>query len=432
MASYRKDKNAYLSDSTTVFEVVMLADKYGNLVGSANPSGTAVDAFGRARSSQPFTLFESFNRYQENSKYSTALAGSSTKTFDANSSSVLLSNTTTSGDEVIRESNRVFAYQPGKSLLILHTFVMDSPKTNLRQRVGYFNSQNGIFFQQNGSTYSFVRRSFVSGSVVDTAVDQSSWNLDKLDGTGPSRLTADFTKAQIMFIDIEWLGVGSVRCGFIINGQYVHCHSFHHSNIIASTYMTTACLPSRMEITNTGTVASSSTLRQICASVISEGGFELRSSKARTIGTADIAAGYSLSAANTFYPVVSLRLKSTNLDGIAILKSGALLPISAGNYRYKLVTGATITAGSWVSAGTDSIVEYNITGTGYTGGADLVSGFVSATNQSGGTISLSNNLLQYQLERNSLSSTPITLTLVACSDGVNKTVCGSVDWEEIT
>lgn len=432
MANYRKDTNSYLADSTTIFEVVMLADKYGNLIGGANPTGMAVDAFGRARSSQPFTLFESFNRYQENSKYSFAVTGSGTKTFDANNSMISMNTTTSSGDEVIRESNRVFAYQPGKSLLALHTFVMDSPKTNLRQRIGYFNTQNGIFFQQNGSTYSFVKRSYVSGAVVDTVADQSSWNLDKLDGNGPSKLTADFTKAQIMFIDIEWLGVGTVRCGFIINGQYVHCHSFHHSNIIASTYMTTACLPSRMEITNTGTVASSSTFKHICTSVISEGGFELRSSKARTIGTADIATGYSLAAANTFYPVVSMRLKSGNLDAISVLKSGTLLPISTGNYRYKLVSGATITGGSWVSAGSDSVMEYNITGTSYTGGTDLTSGFVSATNQAGGVINLSNNLLQYQLERNALTSTPTTFTLVVCSDGATKTVCGSVDWEEIT
>ena len=144
------------------------------------------------------------------------------------------------------------------------TFVMNTSKTNLRQRVGYFGSNNGFFLEQNGTTIQFVKRSSVTGSVVDTPITQSNWNIDKLDGTGPSLLTLDLTSPQILFIDLEWLGVGSVRMGFVINGQFIHCHTFHHANSNTApkgAYMQTACLPIRQEIENTAATASNSTLK---------------------------------------------------------------------------------------------------------------------------------------------------------------------------
>lgn len=181
---------------------------------------------------------------------------------------------TGSTDSIIRETTKVFSYQPGKSLLIMTTFVPATPKVNLRQRIGYFGADNGMYFEIDGTTAYFVERSLSTGT--ETRVAQSSWNIDKLDGTGPSGITLSKDKAQILWMDIEWLGLGTVRIGFVIDGDFVHCHSFHHANIIQSTYITTASLPLRYEISNTGITTSSSTLKQVCSSVISEGGYELR------------------------------------------------------------------------------------------------------------------------------------------------------------
>jgi hypothetical protein len=153
-----------------------------------------------------------------------------------------LAVTTTSGSKVYRETLRVFPYQPGKSLLILSTFVFNEAKTNLRQRAGYFDNNNGFFLELSGTTLSFVRRSYVSGTLVETKIPQSDWNTDKLDGTGLSGITLDMTKAQILWSDMEWLGVGSVRMGFVIDGVLITCHTFNHANIISSTYITTATL----------------------------------------------------------------------------------------------------------------------------------------------------------------------------------------------
>ena len=237
--------------------------------------GMAVDAFGRARMSQPYTLFDSQNRYAADNQFDTSTATGGSTTYQANESTVDLNVTASSGSQVVRQTYRNFPYQPGKSLLVLTTFVMNAAKTGLRQRVGYFNTQNGIFFQQNDSTLSFVLRTYTSGIASDArTVNQADWNGDKLDGTGDSGFTLDPSKSQIFFIDVEWLGVGSVRCGFIINGQYVIAHTFNNANDLAKVYMTTAILPVRYEITNTAGTASSSTMKQVCSTVISEGGYE--------------------------------------------------------------------------------------------------------------------------------------------------------------
>jgi hypothetical protein len=156
-----------------------------------------LDAFGRLRVSNPFTLFDSSHRFDDNELWSSATATGGAVTFNASQGLVDLAVTAASGSEVIRETTKVFSYQPGKSLLILSTFVMSPAKTNLRQRVGYYGTQNGLYFQLNNSTLSFVERSLVSGSVTESVVNQSSWNVDKMDGTGPSGITLDITKAYV-------------------------------------------------------------------------------------------------------------------------------------------------------------------------------------------------------------------------------------------
>ena len=203
------------------------------------------DAFGRLRVSQPLTLFDSSHRYRDNGLWNTDITSGGTVVFSPNEGLVNLNVTTTSGSQVLRETTKVFSYQPGKSLLVMNTFVMAPAQTNLRQRVGYFGTDNGIYVQLKDNTVSFVERSLVTGLVTETIVDQSSWNADKLDGNGPSGITLDITKAQILFMDIEWLGEGTVRIGFVIDGNFIVCHRFNHANLITSTYITTASLPLR-------------------------------------------------------------------------------------------------------------------------------------------------------------------------------------------
>jgi hypothetical protein len=405
---------------------------YGTSTGGASSSAGAYDAFGRVRTSSPLTLFDSSHRYRDNGLWSTSTATGGTSTFDASAGLVNLAVTTSSGSSVIRETTKCFSYQPGKSLLVMSTFTLNPAKTNLRQRIGYYGADNGMYLELNNTTLSFVERSSSTGSLVETRVAQSDWNIDPLNGTGPSNLTLDPTKSQILWMDIEWLGLGTVRMGFIINGKFIHCHSFHHANIITSTYITTASLPLRYEITNTAATASASTLKQVCSTVLSEGGYELRGLQ-QAIGTS-ITSPHALTAAGTYYPVISLRLKSTTLDAIVILTAISLLAATANaNYSWRVVATATTTGGTWTSAGANSSVEYNLTGTATTGGRILAQGYFSSTNQSTASVDiLKEALFKFQLERDGLAATPYELSLIVAASVSTSNVHASMDWEEIS
>jgi hypothetical protein len=396
-----------------------------------------VDAFGRLRVSNPLTLFDSSHRYKDNNLWNTSTASGGTATFNANQGLVDLTVGTTSGAKVYRETTKVFSYQPGKSLLVMNTFVFNPAKNNLRQRVGYYGSANGIYLELDGvggSVLAFVERSSVSGAVAETKVVQSSWNVDKMDGTGPSGMTLDITKAQILWMDIEWLGLGTVRLGFVIDGKFILCHQFHHANLITSTYITTASLPLRYEIENTGATASNSTLKQICSTVLSEGGYEMRGLQQ---GIAiPITTPTNLTTSGTYYPIISLRLKASpdRLDAIVIITALSIMGVTNNaNYNWRMVASGTTTGGTWASAGTDSGVEYNLTGTSFAGGRILAQGFISASNQAVTAVDiLKEALFKFQLERDSFTSTAFEITLVAASSTTNTNIYAAMDWEEIS
>ena len=392
------------------------------------------DAFGRLRVASPLTLFDSSHRYRDNGLWATSTASGGAAVFSANEGLVNLNVDTTSGSQVLRETFKVMSYQPGKSLLVLNTFVMAPAQTNLRQRVGYFGTDNGIYVQLNDNTLSFVERSLVTGVVTETTVNQSSWNADTLDGNGPSGVTLDITKAQILFMDIEWLGEGTVRVGFIIDGNFIVCHRFNHANFITSTYITTASLPLRYEITNKGVTAKPSTLKQVCSSAISEGGYELRGAQ-QAVGT-PITAPKTFAVAGTFYPIVGIRLKATTLDAVVILTAVSLLGLGNGkNYAWRVLNGTTITGGAWNPASADSSVEYNLTGTSTTGGRVLAQGYINSSNQGSPSMDiLKEALFASQLERNTFTGVAFEIVIEMAIDATGGTLgaYASVDWEEIS
>lgn len=333
------------------------------------------DAFGRLRVSQPYTLFDSQNRYTADTQYDTALTGTGATAYQVNESAINLSVTAGGVGSVVRQTFRSFPYQPGKGLLVLATFCMDgSMSLNLTQRVGYFNTENGVFFQRIDGINSFVLRSDITGTPSDArSIPQSAWNGDKLDGTGASGITLDSAKSQILWMDFEWLGVGSVRCGFIINGEYIVCHTFTNANEITATYMTTAILPIRYEITSTSAVAA--TLKQICSSVMSEGGYDAQSAN-YTASRSTARTAFS----STFVPLISVRLATGRSGAVVLMKLAQALPTVTQNYEVVLLKNATLTGASW-GATVSSNVNFDESSTALTGGVVVSQDYVTSTSQ---------------------------------------------------
>lgn len=420
MAQYRTDKKIIDSQQvTTRYEVMMLADQL-------TTAGTLTDGFGRLRTADPYTLFDNTLRYTDDTRnWDIALSGSGNSVHSTTTSSVLMNVGTTSGDKVVRQTKRYFVYQPGKSLQSINTFTIQ-PKANVRQRVGYFDTNNGIFLEHDGDTLYIVKRSRVSGSVVDTRVPRSEWSEDKMDGTGYSRLTLDITKAQIFWMDIEWLGVGSVRAGFAINGVFYTCHKFHHANIGTSTYMVTASLPIRYEIENTGTSSSNTSLEHICNTVISEGG---HSPKVLTRAVSNPLTGVNVSNVS-YTPLVAIRLKSTRTGGIVIPSSVVLYGLQNTPFSYKVLENVALTGGTWVSAGNESHIEYNISATSFTGGDELLQGmFIGGVAVQPVDIDFKRYNSSYQL-KTKLDGTNEIFLVAAQATTNNDDAIASLAWEE--
>lgn len=400
---------------------------------SSGSSATATDAFGRLRVSSPLTLYESYHRYRDNGKVGSITAEGASSTFNTGG---WIDNTvtTTKGSKVVRETLRVFAYQPGKSLQMLISFNMAPAQSNLRQRVGMFDTSNGIFLQLLGSQLSIVKRSTSSGVLVETVVNQQDWNIDPLDGTGISTLTIDITKSQLFWTDVEWLGVGSVRCGFVFDGQYVQVHTFHHANYITGTYMQTACLPGRIEIEALDTLQTSATYKQICFSVISEGGYDPRG-RARGVGHS-LSTPRELDPINTLVPLLSIRIKSNYPGSIVIPKLFSIAPIDQAAIRWQILEGTT-TGGTWTDSDTNgSSVEYNLTPTGIATTTQVYDqGYIISTNQSSQNPSNVEVSFRQQLQRNTLTTPPVFYEYIiaaATTANTKPKIVASLQWEEIT
>ena len=406
---------------------------FNNKVGFAD---NAVDAFNRLRVSNPFTLFDSQHRYQRNDKWDIFGVTGGTASYAVTESVVKLSVGTTVGSKVTTETKRVFPYQPGKSLLVFSTFAMNTPKEGLQQRVGYFGMTggatagtpyNGIYLQQDGLTLSLC---LASGSLsTTTTVNQSQWNGDKFNGTGESSRTLDVTKGNIFWMDIEWLGVGDVRCGFVVDGKPVVAHTFHNDNVNPTTYMTTAVLPLRYEIQNTTAQAAGSTLTQICSSIISDGGYEGFSRRYNV--THDGATLKTLTTAGTQYPIIALRLNSNRLDSVIVPSNISVIVQETTNNKpdtvqYRILLNPTLTGGSW-NTHYNGNVDYNNTATSVSGGTDIIGGYISSS----GAFSVSDiNDFNFQLGRTQVgASDVIVLTLTPIYDGAK--ICADFSWFEI-
>lgn len=216
----------------------------------------------------------------------------------------------------------------------------------------------------NGSTLSVVQRKSTNESPyqIDNVVNQSDFNIDKLDGTGHSKIILDPTKANLYIIDRAWLGVGTVSMGIMYNGRIVYCHKFHNSNINTTSYMKRASLPLRYELDNTSGSATN-TMKQICCACISEGGNDYIS---RRLGTSSALSGFT--ATTTLLPVISIRLKQANIRSIVKPLSFELLTDSANPIRFFVFYNATLTNASFSSVNDISFIEADTSATAISGG----------------------------------------------------------------
>lgn len=324
------------------------------------------DAAGRFRVSNPSTRFSGkMIGTDQPLIWSTDFLAGGSATYNQDLAAMLLQVPAVANARAIRQSKRYISYQPGKSQLVDATFVMHPVEGGLIQRVGYFDADNGLFLEWNGDAaagaeIAFVRRSSVTGSPVDARYPQSTWNIDKMDGSGPSGVTLDLTRIQLLVIDFLWLGAGCVRYGFDIDGTVYYCHEVCAANVLSAVFMSTPTLPIRYEIRTTAPISGPATLYQICSAVASEGGVE-EPGVIRSIFRND--AGLSINVA-AFEPVLAIRLNPspTTVRGTLVPQNLSIGVSTSASFHWFLALNPTVTGGaaaSWTDV-LSSAAQYDI------------------------------------------------------------------------
>lgn len=410
-------------------------------------SPTNIDAFGRLRISNPYTLADYSHVYGEETELLTKTSGiNSSISFDILKAKAVLQVGTGINDFIIHQSRMYHHYMPGKSQLTFQSFNFTGNRNGTNKRIGLFDDRNGIFFMQSGDgSLSLVSRSNVSGYVYDNTIPQSNWNGDKCNGTGPSNFNLDPTKTQLFWSDYEWLGVGRVRAGFVHQGTFVTAHQFYNSNLKDSVYWSNPNLPIRCEARNySGSFSMGTTsMDQICATVISEGGYTEAGVDfaARTTGYRSILAGVTI-------PSIAIRLKTGyyGQPNRSVVRLGASQIYSANqlcSYEFwRLPSASSLIGGSWVSIDDSSVVEYNITATGYNLSAATMfaAGFVPVNSLGvGNTAGVSTNLASVSSAKreyisqniDSTDSNIFTILVKNTAAGNNPTdTLSSLQWRE--
>lgn len=394
---------------------------YDSRLGTANslPFGDngSIDAFGRLRVSEPRTLLDSkFVTNKAPYTFDELLSGTATSTFVKGDSLVQLSTTNTN-DIAIRQTYTHFNYQPGKSIQAIFTGLFH-PQTNIIKRIGLFQSTtavpylpgDGIYLESSNNTISFhVHKT--EGTLSHLSAAQADWNVDKLDGTGPSGISIDFTKAQIITLDYEWLGLGRVRCGFVFGGNIYYAHYFSNINALTQPYITSPNHPVRYEIRQTG--PGTGFLKHICSTVMIEGGEE-------NVGaslTAELSGGITVDT--TIRPLLALRLNPNSVDLVAVIKSLNFYNTGNTPVAYKLIKDPTITGGTFnsfaaIDGYTDVQSAIGSATLSLSGGYELVSGYVPNGNSAVSVGSNSQNLVG-ELARlgSKVDGTPVIFVVAA-------------------
>ncbi len=422
MAQWNKNEQDYLNQERSLFEVFNIADHWGNQT-DWRPQFSNSNRLKVAPYQTVF--FNTFQYGKETDVWDESVVGVGTATHNVNASNVILQVGSTAGSKVIRQTKQVMRYIPGRSATLAFAIRLEQPQVGIRRRFGLFDEYNGVFFEDDGGTYSYVIRSTTTGITTETRVIRENWNGEKFDGNGWTGVTADPTKQQMISINYEWYGAGLVQFNWLMKNETIHSHTFDNSNTNNTVWCGTPFLPIRCEIENVTGVAGTHYLYQGSNSLIQEGEPEKLGT---LLSISNPITGTTMTAANTFYPIISLRLKSNNLTGVMLLRSLQAATNDNTNVYWRLIENATLTEANWVNhPDPNSFLQYDTTATALSGGTKLLNGF---TVGGGSQLIEVDNKAALQLGRSGIGTISDTYTLACASPNTNKAALAVLNWIE--
>ena len=422
MAQWNKTTQDFLNQERSLFEVYNIADHWGNQT-DWRPQFSDNNRLKVA----PFqtVFFNTFQYGKETDVWDESVVGVGTATHNANSSNVVMQVGSTAGSKVVRQTKNVMRYIPGRPATLAFAIRLEAPQVGIRRRFGLFNETDGAFFEDDGGTYSYVIRSSTSGITTETRVTRENWNGEKFDGNGYTGVTADATKQQMISINYEWYGAGGVTFNWLMKNETIVSHEFQNSNVNDLVWCRSPFLPIRCEIENVTGVAGTHYLYQGSNSLIQEGEPEKLGT---LLSVSNAITGTTLTNANTFYPVISLRLKSSALQAVMLLRSLQAVTNDNTNVYWRLLENATLTGASWTNhPDPNSFMQYDTTATALTGGQALLSGFTIA---GGASLNEIDRFADLQLGRSGIGTISDSYTLACASPNTNKSALAVLNWIE--
>jgi hypothetical protein len=422
MAQWNKNEQDYLNQERSLFEVFNIADHWGNQTDwrpqFSNNNRLKVAPF-------QTVFFNTFQYGKETDVWDERVVGVGTANWNQYSSNVVMQVGSTAGSKVIRQTKQVMRYIPGRPATLAFAIRLEAPQVGIRRRFGLFDDNNGAYFEDDSGTYSYVIRSSASGITTETRVTRENWNGEKFDGNGYTGVTADATKQQMISINYEWYGAGLVQFNWLVKNETIISHSFDNSNTNPYVWCSTPFLPIRLEIENITGVTGTHYLYQGSNSLIQEG-------EPEKLGTlmsiSNLITGTTMTAANTFYPIVSLRLKSSALSSVMLLRSLQAVTNDNTNVYWRLFENATLTGANWTDhPDPNSFTQYDITATAVTGGTTLLSGFTIA---GGASLVDIDDKAALQIGRSGIGTISDTYTLACASPNTNKAALAVLNWIE--
>ena len=422
MAQWNKNTQDFLNQERSLFEVFNIADHWGNQT-DWRPQFSDNNRLKVA----PFqtVFFNTFQYGKETDVWDESLVGVATATHNPASSNVVIEVGSTAGSKVVRQTKQVMRYIPGRPATLAFAVRLETPQVGIRRRFGLFNETDGAYFEDDGGTYSYVIRSSATGITTETRVTRDNWNGEKFDGNGYTGVTADATKQQMISINYEWYGAGGVTFNWLIKNETIVSHEFENSNVNDLVWCRSPFLPIRMEIENVTGVAGTHYLYQGSNSLIQEGEPEKLGT---LLSVSNDITGTTMPSANTFYPIVSLRLKADELQAVMLLRSLQVATNDNTNVYWRLFLNATLTGANWEDhPDPNSFMQYDTTATAVTGGQALLSGFTIA---GGASLVDVDDKAALQIGRSGIGTISDTYTLACASPNTNKKALAVLNWIE--
>ena len=440
MAQWVKTTQKFGQVSNTVFEVVLLGDTDGVPMDSKNPWGKSIITVDddtvqhtsrnrRKVSTNEVLMFNTYQYDKDDEVWDESVSANSTfasATFNNYEGGVILEVSNTVNSEVIRQTRNVIRYIPGRQNELIFTTRFNEPTAGIRRRVGAFGANNGIFFEDDGGTYSCVIRRATANGNIETRVTRDNWNYDKLDGTGVSGLTLDFTKNQMMTIEYEWFGSGQVEFNVVIDNNKFPMHRFNTGNRENIVWSNTPFVPHRVELTNTTGANGIHQMYQGGFSVLTEGSV---GPLGRRRDVASNNAGTTLTDSLEYYPVLSIRLQNAGLDGVVLPVGYQAATLDNTSIFVRIVRDATLTGANFI-AEENTLIEFDTSATAASGGTIIASGYINPDGQ-GGEQALGDVNSVVQLGRNNLGTTSQTLTIELAAVGSNKAGWAALNYIEV-